>query len=415
MQDYSPHWRRLARLLLIAITIVCASRTAAARSDPRLGTVHYQVIGSDGQISNLPNVPQTNKGIKSVLRVAAIGTEPPVRRRAKILSTKHPLLQQTAPDPTFRTQLTWNGTAWIGSTADRRQQLTVLLTTKNLHARANRKRRLGREHPLVGSLRELQNKRMFWQLAGIDIEADMFERAGTRAAGRRRWDLAAVGAIQRNVDNSIDQHKKVLAKMAKRGELGRGFTLPDKPQIKPIGATGKVVASKLDPNWTNAAGIAKPINNVHILPYRTQIWATPPQTGRRTYHVTMAHAEAGTFGAFYYVAYIDSTGDGVPDTQIARSALAMSDRPGQWTSWSFITRAKRVFIGHSWPIADTAIYSRRISGAQWLKLGAEAYTAPVLCMPPTRPGGPYISNCRVYSTPTPIKPTTQPATRPAGD
>ena len=127
----------------------------------------------------------------------------------------------------------------------------------------------------------------------------------------------------------------------------------------------------------------------------------------------MAHAEAGTFGAFYYVAYADSTGDGLPDTPLARSPLAASERPGQWTSWRFTTDAERVFIGHAWPNVDNAVYCRRTTGANWRILSRDLYVAPVFGALPRRVAGPYVGNCRVYSVPAPAKPATQPATKPA--
>jgi len=418
MRNYRPHRRKLASALLVIVTVICASRFSLAQSDARLGTVYYQVLYADKQVRDLPKVPDTNKGIRSVLRIATIGMSGPHARRSRTLSTKRPMARQVARDRTYRTQLTWSGQAWsgqawIGSAADHTLKLAQVISTRILSVGGGRKPRPGRTHPLLGSLRELQNRRAFWKLAAIDIEAKMFEHAGTPTAGKKRWDLVAVGSIQRKIDRSIDQHRKALAKLARQGKLGGKFKLPDDRQGKPLEPTGKVVAAELGGKWTAAAGIAKPINEVHILPHRLQVWAAAPQSGRRTYHVTMAHAEAGTFGAFYYVAYADLTGDGLPDTPIARSTLAQSRRPGEWTSWSFITDAKRVFIGHAWTSAETAIYCRRTSGAEWRKLSREVYVAPVLDSLPRHPAGPYVSNCRIYSVPTPLKPTTQPTTRPA--
>ena len=409
MRNYRPHWRRLASALLIAVIIICASPSGLAQSDTRLGAVYYQVLHADRQLRDLPKVPDTNKGIRGVLRIATIGTARPAARRRKILSTERPLARQTTVERTCRTQLTWNGRAWVGSAADRTRQLAEVISTRVFRVGAGRKLRAGRPHPLLGSLRELQNRRAFWQLAAIDIEAKMFEHAGSPTAGKKRWDLAAVGAIQRKIDRSINLHRKALAKLARQGELGAKFKLPDDRQIRLLDPTGKVVAAELGGRWTAAAGIVKPIGEVHILPHRLQVWAAAPQSGRRTYHVTMAHAEAGTFGAFYYVAYADLTGDGLPDTPIARSALAQSERPGQWTSWSFTTEAARVFIGHAWPNADNTVYCRRASGAEWRKLSREVFVAPILGTLPHHSAGPYVSNCRVYSAPTPLKPTTQPA------
>ena len=413
MENYHPHRHRLAFAFLVAVTIICTSPSVLAQSDARLGTVYYQVLYANRRLRDLPNVPQTDKDIHSVLRIATVGTAGPAARKPEILSTKRPLAPQNRVDGTYRTQLAWNGQAWVGSAADRTRQLAEVIKTTDRHFGGHRIMHPVRLHPLLGSLLELHNRRAFWQLAAVDVEAEMFEHAGSPTARKKRWDLAAVGAIQRNIDRSINQHQEALKKLARKGELSKDFRLPHYRQPKPLGPTGKVVAAELGGKWAAAAGIAKPIGEIHILPHHLQVWATPPQTGRRIYHMTMAHAEAGTFGAFYYVAYGDSTGDGLPDTPIARSALAQSDKPGQWTAWSFTTDAERVFVGHTWPDVDTAVYYRRASGAEWRKLSREAYVAPVLGMPPRRPDGPYVSNCRVYSVPAPLKPTTQPTTSPA--
>jgi len=413
MRNYRPHRRRLASALLVTVTIICASPSALAQSDVRLGTVYYQVLYAGRQLRDLSRIPETDKGIRSVLRIATIGTATPHVRRRKTLSTKRPMTRQNPLDRTYRTQLTWSGRAWIGSAAKRTRKLAEVMSTTDLRRGAPRELSPGRAHPLLGSLRELQNQRAFWQLAAIDIEAKMFEHAGTPTAGKKRWDLTAVGAIQRKIDRSIGQHRKALAKLAREGKLGGKFRLPDDRQTKPLEPTGKVVAAEPGGKWAAAAGIAKPIDELHILPHRLQVWAAPAQSGRRTYHVTMAHAEAGTFGAFYYIAYADLTGDGLPDTPIARSTLAQSEKPGEWTSWSFTTDAKRVFIGHAWTSAEAAVYCRRTSGAEWRKLSREVYVAPVLGTLPRHPAGSYVSNCRVYSVSAPLKPTTQPTTNPA--
>jgi len=293
------------------------------------------------------------------------------------------------------------------------QQLAEVISTTNIRVGGAQAPRAGHPHPMLRSLRELQSRRAFWDLAAIDIQAKMFEHAGTPAAGERRWHLAAVRAAGRKMDRAIKQHKGALAKLAREGKLPEGVRLSDRPKARPLRPTGQVLPFKPGRKWTSAAGVVSAIDKVHVLPHRVQVWAAAPQRGRRTYHVAMAHAEAGTFGAFYYVAYADSTGDGLPDKPLARSPLARSERPGRWTSWRFTTEAARVFVGHAWANADNAIYCRRAVGANWRKLSREVYVAPVLGALPRRAAGPYVSNCRLYSVLAPVKPTTQPATKPA--
>jgi len=414
MRNHRKRWRESACVLPIALIIInCASRTGRAQSDAGLGEVYYQVLYANKNVSDLPKVPETNKGIRSVLRIATVRPGGPLERRSRILSTRRRPVPQIPADRTLRTQLSWNGQAWVGSAADRTQQLAEIISTTKFRLATNRKPRAGRRHPLLRSLRNLQNQRAFWQLASLDIQANMFEHAGTPKAGKKRWDLAAVGVIQRNIDRSIQQHRKTLSKLARQGKLGGEFKLPDDRKVKLLHPTGKVLAAAPGGKWATADGIEKTIDEFHVLPHRLHVWAAPPKSGRRTYHVTMAHAEAGTFGAFYYVAFADLTGDGLPDTPIARSTLAQATKPGKWTSWSFTTQAKSVFIGQAWPNADNAIYYRRASEAKWRNLSREVYSAPILGALPRCPAGPYVTNCRVYSESAPLTPETQPKTKPA--
>ncbi|MCP4377257.1 MAG: hypothetical protein GY794_13910 [bacterium] len=412
MLNNRPQQHKLTLVLLLTAIAICSSPSALAESDFQLGTVYYQVLYTNKDLRDLNKVPETAKGIQSVLRIATIGTDRPVVRRTKTLSTRGPIEKHITPNLTCRTPLDWNGRAWVGSAADRTQQLARVITTRNLGTGSKRKKRPGKCHPVLNALHDLQNKRAFWKLAAIDVEAKMFEHAGTPESGKKRWDLAAVGVIQREIDASITQHREELVILERKGKLGPNFKMPVRQRITHLKPTGKIVPTKLTGKWAVASGIAKPIDEIRILPNRVRVWATPEKTQRRTYHVSMAHAEAGTFGAFYYVAYADTSGDGLPDTQIARSPLAEANKPRQWTSWSFITEEKRVFVGHAWSCEDTAIYCRRARGAEWKNLSREVYIAPILGMLPRRTDGPRITNCRVYSVPTP-KPTTQPTTKPA--
>jgi len=386
-----------------------------AQSRARFGEVYYQVLYTNKNVSDLSKVPQTNKNIASVLRISSISSGPNPAGGTRILSTSKKLTsEQTDVTRTWRTELKWNGQAWVGNPSERLQELARVLRTSDIRIRAERRIRRGYRHPLLRSLGELQNRRAFWNLAAIDIEAKMFEHAGTPYSGKKRWDLAAVQAIQNRIDGSIHEHRRAISKLAKRGRLGDGFKLPLAMEVRFPTPTGRVTASKLDKSWKSANGIAEPIEEVRILPHRVQVWSAGPGRGRRTYHVTMAHAEAGAFGAFYYVAYCDSDGDGLPDKPIARSPLAHAEEPGRWTAWSFTTEAENVFIGQAWPSADTTIYCRQASGSEWRNLGRQVYSSPSLGKPPGQATGPYVTNCRVYSVAAPLEPTTQPTTKPAG-
>jgi len=414
MLNAGPYRIRLTATVLVATVVVCICPSGSAQSDLRLGSVYYQVLYADKRLADLPKVPESNKGVQSVLRIATVGSSNP-SGGVRILSTRRSISRQSSLDRTYRTQLTWDGKAWIGNPYDRVEKLAGVLSTDDLRRKVRMRPRAGRRHPLLASLYDLRNRRTFWRWAAIDVEADMFEHAGTPRAGKKRWDLAAVRNVQRRIDNSILKHEKALAKLAQEGQLGKNFKLKDPKPLKFPAPTGTVAISRLDDKWKSAVGTAKPIEPIAAPAHRQLVWAMPPERGRRTYHVTMAHAEAGALGAFYYVAYCDSTGDGRPDTPIARSAPARSERPAQWTAWSFVTRAKRVFIGHAWVNPDTAVFCTRTAGAQWRGSKLQAFIAAGLNEPPKHPVGPYIGNFRAYCVPAPLKPASHPATRPHGD
>ena len=114
----------------------------------------------------------------------------------------------------------------------------------------------------------------------------------------------------------------------------------------------------------------------------------------------MAHPEAGRFGAFHYVAYADTDGDGAPDRLIGNSPLAVAALPGAWTGWNFQTAAESVFVGNTWPHPRTAVYycPSADAPAGWKGVGGDVYVSSVFGGVPSwaSPYGPYLSNLQVW-------------------
>ncbi len=94
--------------------------------------------------------------------------------------------------------------------------------------------------------------------------------------------------------------------------------------------------------------------------YAGWVWAVKPECKRSDrIRVEMAHAAAGPEGSFRIVAYADTAGDGLPDTEIARSELLSAEKPGQWSTFEFTTAEKAIFVGNAWPGAEyIAIYRK---------------------------------------------------------
>ena len=92
----------------------------------------------------------------------------------------------------------------------------------------------------------------------------------------------------------------------------------------------------------------------HVHPMRGEydlwVWGVKPErkTGNAV-KVKMAHAGVGERGGFWIVAYADTNGDGKPDKEIAKSEFLASDRRVAWSSFTFTTQEKRIFVGSTWP------------------------------------------------------------------
>lgn len=99
-------------------------------------------------------------------------------------------------------------------------------------------------------------------------------------------------------------------------------------------------------------GLTKPIAAKVAPGKAVYVWPMPAGAGKAaiqgrefTYTMAFQHAAAGKDGAVYYVLYADSDGDGAPDTLVARSPLAQSQKADGWTSWSYTTSEHLIFAG----------------------------------------------------------------------
>lgn len=167
-------------------------------------------------------------------------------------------------------------------------------------------------------------------------------------------------------------------------------------QSKPASPSGKVKACDSCP-IAKGDGVVERIDGRRVLPHRVQVWKLPAGTGERTYRITMEHAEAGTFGEFYYVAYADTDGDGLPDKLVAQSPVAVAELPGQWTSWTFGTSEGTVFVGNAWRNEDACVYYRRADAAEknWSGLSSEVYVSGFFGGCPKQKFRAYLTNIRV--------------------
>ena len=130
--------------------------------------------------------------------------------------------------------------------------------------------------------------------------------------------------------------------------------------------------------------------------YDGWVWAVKPErkTSDRV-RVEIAHAAPGPEGAFQIVAYADTEGDGLPDTEIARSELLSADQAGLWSAFEFITAEENIYVGNAWPDADyVAIYRR---SGEWPVRNSPLSARFYHSLPPRRPSsaGPAFTNLRI--------------------
>ena len=370
----------LMRGVLAAVLCLGAARAAAAPGR----TVTFHVVYADGAAKDLPRVPADNKGIRGVTRVTRIVPAGPAY---EVLSTHGRPVRSVNGARTERVALAWNGKAWVGPAAAQPAAgggRAAQPPERAAMTPARREEILNTE-ALLEALRRLEAKYSGRLAEGQKALSAAPDDAAKAAAARA---VAQAGSARDSCVKAIAQAEARLADLVAGRVPAAGA---------PGGAAGAAGPAAQSPR---AAGVIRPVQDADVLPHRVQVWPLAPGRGTRTYRVSMAHTEAGTYGAFYYVAYADTDADGTPDTLIARSPLAQADRPGGWTVWTFQTDAERVFAGNTWPRTDTTQFrAKRRPGtdANWAGLPEEIYVSGTFGAVPTRRHKfwPYLHNIRV--------------------
>lgn len=359
--------RRAMRLLLAGLALGLLSAPAPAQTK----VVYYQVAYANGKIEDLNETPRTDKGILSVLRIAR--TETP-ERGYEVISTDE--ADTGAAGKTSRRYLAWDGSAWVANLAPKK------------HASASKTKTLDMVEALGQETDRLQG--VITALEGKLKDQDHAVAQAQRALDAGTGDKESLDKVRQQAEatlKALDAYRKQLAAVK---EIGQDKTLPAQ--------SGQI--STLAPE-SPAPAQAKSVEEKKILPHHIQVWpVTQPSGG--AYTVSMRHAEAGELGAFYYVAYADTNGDGVPDKLIARSPLAVAKVPGQWTSWSFKTDAKSVFVGNAWLHEEAANYCAPAPPDYQpapTGIGPEVYISGFLGQLPNQRFTPFLSNIRVTIPP----------------
>jgi len=380
--------RRLSAIVLVGV--LCTP----AGGEPGAGAagweVYYQVTYANGSVRDLNEVPRERAGIRRVVRVSRHEDS---FRSYEMLATGPVALAVHGAGRTVKTELRWNGRAWTTRPRPRSKAPAAGATQMSAVMDAERTR----VAQILAGLRE--------RLKDCDHAVAEAQRKLAAAKGADGEKPATEGLAK-----ATEQRKVVL-------EAIRLYELQLKALSNSHGVPeGELKATDAPTGNENTLGLTACIRKARTLPHRVQVWKLPAARGKRTISTAMAHAEAGRGGAFHYVAYADTDGDGLPDRLIARSPLAIAAAPGSWTNWRFTTDEPIVFVGNAWTNPDTSIYFARppqpFPRNRRRGLSNDVYVSGFFGGLPRRRGGyrPYLTNIRVNVS-NPFGPVESPRSR----
>jgi hypothetical protein len=369
-------------LLLLAIHLVAGG--AAAQDEPDNTLVYYQVTYADGEVRDRFQPPESDSGVVSVVRIARVDSPLPQMRT---VSTEVGVVLYNQPK-VYRDDMKWDGQAWrmAREVAPRRKIDPEKVVAKALLAEATRVlKQLSRlQEQMPEARQELEDMRKLEKQQIQGPAAEALKRQLDRARKRKDALSEQIRAVQAEAE--------AIASQAEMFQNPRGE----------VAAPGQAQMG------ANPWGIDEPTGRRRVVGHRMQVWPLPAGQGTRAYRVSMAHAGAGMLGAFCYVAYADTDGDGAPDELIACSPLVTADKPGLWSSWTFQTRQSRVFVGNTWPGDRAAVYQGSIqgkgAGRNWHGLGGEVWVSGYFGGCPERQFTPYVTNLRVHLIPPDARP-----------
>lgn len=96
--------------------------------------------------------------------------------------------------------------------------------------------------------------------------------------------------------------------------------------------------------------------------YNLQVWEVNPWKRRSDRMILeAAHAAPGEAGGFQLVVYADTDRDGKPDLLVAESEYMTGGQKGEWSSFTFTTGYRNIFVGMAWPPGSkTTVYYDRL-------------------------------------------------------
>ena len=359
----------LIAVLAVALVLLCGSASA--------NIIYYQVTFENGTVRDLTEIPKSHKGIRRVIRIARFE---PDSKGYRVISTEGPALRLVHTGRTVRQDLGWNGVAWVAPQEELRPSAPHPEPVAMSGIQQETRR-------IEAVLKVLENRLKQLDHDVAAAERELASRKGTKTEPAATKKLNKVVQDRKNLMETIKQYKQTL-NILKDTEGGKDNRHP----------TGKIERLRLPPEKSDF-GVVTPTDKRNVLPHRVHVWKLPPGRGERSYAVSMKHPEAGRLGAFRYVAYADTDGDGAPDKLLAQSDLASAETPGKWTQWTFTTSSPSVFAGCDWIEPTAGVYYQQTSpnDKNWRGTEVEVYTAPFFGGIPRKRWKyhPYLSNIRI--------------------
>ncbi len=386
-------------VLAVVVTLLCGSAGAGDGVGKGAGVIYYQVTFDNGTVRDLTEIPKSRKGIRRVLRIARFDAD---FKGYQVISTEGPALRLVHTGRTVKQDLAWNGAAWVAP----QEGSSPSPPPPDPPATSAIKQETRRVEAVLKALKERLKQ---LDHTAAEEERELASRKGTEPEAAAAQNLTKTAQDRKKLLETIEQYKRTL-EVLKDGK--------DHSRIPP---TGKVERLRRPPEKSDF-GIVTPTTKKAVLPHRVHVWKLPPGKGKRTYAVSMKHPEAGRLGAFRYVAYADTNGDGAPDKFVAQSDLASAKTPGEWTQWTFSTSSPSVFAGCAWTEPTAGVYCQRTSpdNKNWRGTDVEVYTAPYFGAVPRERWGkrgrkrggeywPYLGNIRIRVNQNPDSPSGGPA------
>lgn len=138
------------------------------------------------------------------------------------------------------------------------------------------------------------------------------------------------------------------------------------------------------------------VTQIHTLAHVLQVWMILSEYSQPSrYRMSIKHALAGEEGAFYMTVWTDLNGDGVPDTEIARSAKMIAAADGQWSTWEFVSKANRIYVGNFAENKNTKLYYAKSTPAGYHGLSTTVCFSRSHRKPPNGKAKPRCTNIRV--------------------